>query len=170
MMKSALVLGGLVLALVVPNYAIVQKERVLASGTPMLLALAPVDPRSLMAGDYMRLDYAITRTIADDKNNWPRDGHIVVILDSVGVAQLVRRYQPGALLSPGRALAAVSPPRRQVSCRYGCLPLPGRVGESLSGRAIRRAPCGRRGSERARGTARFGAGRIALIGMRGHDV
>ena len=104
MMKSALVVGGLVLALAVPNYAIVQKEHVLASGTPMLLALAPVDPRSLIGGYYMRLDYAITRTMAAEKNTWPRDGHIIVILDSVGVAQFVRRHEPGTPLSSGEHL------------------------------------------------------------------
>ena len=30
----------------------------------MLLELAPVDPRSLIQGDYMRLDYAIARDLA----------------------------------------------------------------------------------------------------------
>ena len=96
-MKRVLVAGGLVLALTVPNFAIWQKERTLASGTPMLLELAPVDPRSLMQGDYMRLDYAIARSI-DPQRGWPRDGLLVVTLDASGVAKFVRRYEPSAPL------------------------------------------------------------------------
>lgn len=40
-----------------------QYETVLNEGKPVILALAPVDPRSLMQGDYMVLDYAISREI-----------------------------------------------------------------------------------------------------------
>jgi uncharacterized membrane-anchored protein len=78
--------------LVVPNALVLQKERLLADGTPVLLELAPVDPRSLIQGDYMRLDYAITRQIADSQQRWPRTGQIVVALDETGVARFVRRH------------------------------------------------------------------------------
>jgi uncharacterized membrane-anchored protein len=103
MKTRALVIGGLVLVLTLPNLAIVRKERVLASGTPMLLQLAPVDPRSLMQGDYMRLDYAIARALGGDHS--PLDqGKIVVSLDSVGVAHFVRRHDDGVPLAPGEHL------------------------------------------------------------------
>jgi uncharacterized membrane-anchored protein len=99
MNRKSLILPGLVLALAVPTYGIVQKERLLASGDTVLLELAPVDPRSLMQGDYMRLDYAITRAVASNEG-WPRDGAIVVTLDANGVATFVRR-DDGSRLQPG---------------------------------------------------------------------
>jgi uncharacterized membrane-anchored protein len=109
--REVLVIVGLVLAIGVPTYAIVQKERVLSAGTTMLLELAPVDPRSLIQGDYMRLDYAITsdwrsgRSMpAERARTWPRDGHIVVTLDSAGVARFVRRHEAGIPLAGGERL------------------------------------------------------------------
>lgn len=96
-------LGGLLLALGVANAAIVGKERLLARGTPMLLALAPVDPRSLVQGDYMRLEYEISRAV-DSAAAAPRDGRVVVRLDARGVARLVRRHREGAPLAPGERL------------------------------------------------------------------
>ena len=41
------------------NYKVQQFEDVLATGKPVVLKIAPADPRSLMQGDYMVLDYAI---------------------------------------------------------------------------------------------------------------
>ena len=103
-MKTVLVLGGLLLVLLVPNGAILEKERLLADGTLMLLELAPVDPRSLIQGDYMRLDYAVARALSERRGspaaagraapNVPRDGHIVVMLDEAGVATF-RRWHDG---------------------------------------------------------------------------
>jgi len=101
-MRNALLVGGLVLVLAVPNFAIVQKERLLASGTPMLVELAPVDPRSLIQGDYMRLDYAIARTLSS--GGIPRDGQLVVRLDNSGVARFVRLHSKDTLLGPGEHL------------------------------------------------------------------
>lgn len=99
MNRKALILPGLMLALALPGYAVMQKERLLASGDTVLLELAPVDPRSLIQGDYMRLNYAITRTIAEQAS-WPRDGAIVVTLDPAGVATFVRR-DDSSPLQPG---------------------------------------------------------------------
>ena len=41
------------------NYKVQQFEDVLATGKPIVLKIAPVDPRSLMQGDYMVLNYTI---------------------------------------------------------------------------------------------------------------
>jgi uncharacterized membrane-anchored protein len=102
-MRNALVFGGLVVALAVPNFSILQKERLLASGMPMLIELAPVDPRSLIQGDYMRLDYAIARELGSN-GEWPRDGELVVKLDGFGVARFVRRHALGTPLGAGEHL------------------------------------------------------------------
>lgn len=96
-MRKAVVLGGLIVILAIVNWQIAGKERVLRDGAPLLLELAPVDPRSLIQGDYMRLDYAIAREIAR-REEWPRDGQIVVAADVDGVARFVRRHEPGAPL------------------------------------------------------------------------
>ena len=45
------------------NYKVQQFEDVLATGKPVVLKIAPVDPRSLMQGDYMVLNYAILSEI-----------------------------------------------------------------------------------------------------------
>jgi uncharacterized membrane-anchored protein len=53
------VLAAAVVILAVINVSILQKERHLADGRVVYLELAPVDPRSLMQGDYMTLNFAI---------------------------------------------------------------------------------------------------------------
>lgn len=50
-------LGCAVLTLGIVNASILQKEKLVANGTPVFVELAPVDPRSLMQGDYMRLAF-----------------------------------------------------------------------------------------------------------------
>ena len=55
---AILVLGAfIVLALV--NLQIFGKEAIIRDGRTVLLRLAPVDPRSLIQGDYMALRYGI---------------------------------------------------------------------------------------------------------------
>ena len=49
----------LLIALGFVNYAIFQKEELIENGQPVFLRLAPVDPRSLIQGDYMALGYEI---------------------------------------------------------------------------------------------------------------
>lgn len=102
-MKTPLIAFGLALSLAVPNWAIWQKEQLLERGDVVLLELAPVDPRSLIQGDYMRLDYAIPRGILDG-GSWSRDGQMVVRLDADGVARFVRRYDPLDPLASGERL------------------------------------------------------------------
>jgi uncharacterized membrane-anchored protein len=91
MIRKTVVLIGLAIILVAVNWSIVQKERLLHTGTSMLLQLAPVDPRSLIQGDYMRLDYAIAREVSY-RDGWASDGQIVVANDADGVARFVRLH------------------------------------------------------------------------------
>ena len=55
----------------------------------MLLELAPVDPRSLMQGDYMALRYRIAND-AFPGRTIGADGYIVVTTDADGVAKFER--------------------------------------------------------------------------------
>ncbi len=80
--RAVLVLGWLVVMLVA-GFAIVGHERTLREGEFVLLELTPVDPRSLMQGDFMRLGYAIDRQLATqqrqrDPEALPPLVHIVV--------------------------------------------------------------------------------------------
>ncbi|WP_345857785.1 GDYXXLXY domain-containing protein [Shewanella algae] len=54
------------LCLLVINISVWQKEQLWQHGEPILLELAPVDPRSLMQGDYMQLDYELARQLANE--------------------------------------------------------------------------------------------------------
>lgn len=74
------------------NFSIVKKEHVLASGTLVLLELAPVDPRSLMQGDYMRLRFALERKAFRDNPAVNEEGFITVNVDANGVGQYAGFY------------------------------------------------------------------------------
>jgi len=84
-----LLTGIIILAAI--NVAIYQKEQILEHGTPVLLELAPVDPRSLMQGDYMQLRFAIARNaFTQPLEQYPADGHLVVAIDQQGVGRFTR--------------------------------------------------------------------------------
>lgn len=74
-------------------HLIYKKEAILSQGTTMLLALAPVDPRSLMQGDYMTLNYAMNDKIHQmTYQQSTMNGFIVVKLDGNQVANIVRLH------------------------------------------------------------------------------
>ena len=102
-MRSAILGLGLLVALGVPAALIAQKEHLLSAGTPMLLDLASRDPRSLIQGDYMRLNYAIANALWHEGESWAADGRIVVRTDAHDVASFVRR-DDGTTLAPGERL------------------------------------------------------------------
>ena len=92
----ALVAGLAMLGFV--NFGIWQREQLVTGGRVVLLRLSPVDPRSLMQGDYMRLNFEV----ADRAFPWrsrPRrgDGHVVVGLDGQQVGHFRRIDRGGAL-------------------------------------------------------------------------
>jgi uncharacterized membrane-anchored protein len=112
-LHNVLLGGGLLLALVVVNHGVVKRERILAGGRPLLLELAPVDPRALMQGDYMALSYKAEHDIskavghASDGNSAPallqmnafsstcgpdgcHDGYAVFAVDADGVGRFLR--------------------------------------------------------------------------------
>lgn len=59
------VMAGGVLVLGLAQAQVHRYETILSQGRPVVLALAPVDPRSLMQGDYMALDYAVRKATED---------------------------------------------------------------------------------------------------------
>jgi uncharacterized membrane-anchored protein len=101
------------IALAAVNVSIADKERLLAKGTVVYLELAPVDPRSLMQGDYMALNYTVanearealhaSRPAERAGDLSPGDGRIVVTLDERSVARF-RRLDDGRPPASGELL------------------------------------------------------------------
>lgn len=85
---AAAVVGGLVLVLAVVGLSVRENEWILANGRVLRLELAPVDPRSLLQGDYMALNYEVQNRLRGDR---PRaDGFLVVRPDERNVGRFVR--------------------------------------------------------------------------------
>jgi uncharacterized membrane-anchored protein len=90
--------------LAVANIGIWQKETLIAEGRPVFIELAPVDPRSLMQGDYMRLGFRLPRTPAGASGRISAVGKI----DAKGVVVL-DKYDVGAPLAPDEIAIQLTP-------------------------------------------------------------
>ncbi|MFT5612055.1 MAG: putative membrane-anchored protein [Polaribacter sp.] len=110
-MKKWFAMLALVLILSGMNWSILEKEKHLSTGDIVYLKLIPVDPRSLMQGDYMALRFALSDRIltalpkhTQKKGWWHRDsvnaadGFIVATLDENKAATFSRLYKEGNLL------------------------------------------------------------------------
>jgi len=86
--KWFIIVFNLILVLVIFNKSIFEKEKILSQGKLVLLKLAPVDPRSLMQGDYMQLNYDISNNISSD--SIPKRGFCIVKLDKDGIGTRIR--------------------------------------------------------------------------------
>ncbi|MEH6631371.1 MAG: GDYXXLXY domain-containing protein [Halopseudomonas aestusnigri] len=90
-MRIKIMVALSVLVLIVLNYAIYDKEQIIENGETVLLELAPVDPRSLIQGDYMRLRYAIERNLSKDITIPDiQSGYMIVKPNEQKVASFVR--------------------------------------------------------------------------------
>ena len=106
---------GLVGVLAVAGWGIWSNERILAEGQVVRLELAPVDPRSLMQGDYMVLNYAVADALrsANGTSTGPSaaraDGFAVLQVDAQRVGRLAR-------IAP--TLTEAAPGENEVALRY----------------------------------------------------
>lgn len=81
-MKKYLNLGLAVVIIVAFISGIFQKEELIAEGDTVYLALAPVDPRSIMQGDYMRLRFEAGTVAQKDVNKLDeKSGYLVMNVD-----------------------------------------------------------------------------------------
>ena len=87
-MYKKVALFALILILAIVNWSIYQKEEHIKNGKVIFLKLAPIDPRSLMQGDYMALRFDIARDIYNSILNRreAKDGFVLVSLDEKKVA------------------------------------------------------------------------------------
>ena len=107
-----LTLLGTLLVLGAVNVAIYGKERIKTGGEVVYLKLAPVDPRSLMQGDYMALRFAVVQELEKSLDHGessaaqsPREGevrwasvalaadHVATLSDATPAATLKLRYR-----------------------------------------------------------------------------
>ncbi|HBP31561.1 MAG TPA: hypothetical protein DD666_19390 [Advenella kashmirensis] len=109
------IVAGLVAVLAVANVDILQKEAIIRDGTRFVVALRPVDPRSLMQGDYMTLNFASQG--GDDGNLFSDYSHRYVELkpDAQGVYHFTRTLpQMAPPAQPGNVVVRY---RRQLDER-----------------------------------------------------
>lgn len=102
-MARIIAVVSLVIVLGLVNWSIAKKENHLAEGKIVYLDLAPVDPRSLMQGDYMALNFGIARQVynalpkSEEYKSWRHnidaaDGYVVVKLDERNIATFKHIY------------------------------------------------------------------------------
>ena len=103
-------LAGLLLVLLVVNGGIWQKQQLIAKGEPVFVELAPVDPRSLIQGDFMRLNFLQLGMLSVEASVHEAGGrpHVVATRDARGVAEIHRLYD-GKPLAPGEFLMELTP-------------------------------------------------------------
>lgn len=109
MIRRILFWVGLALVLVTVNGQIAAKQAILSGGTAMLAPLRPVDPRSLMQGDYMALAYADPFPQGSEP---PERGIMVVRLED-GVIRFLR-LDDGSPLAAGEHRLAYRTQHGQV--------------------------------------------------------
>lgn len=101
---------GLIIVLLATNMGIKKYETHLSSAQQVMLALSPVDPRSMLQGDYMALNYAISEDVlkaleaeaitsgdnerAENIYILSQDGEMIIKKDAQGVGHFVRLIDP----------------------------------------------------------------------------
>ena len=86
--KNMLIIANLIALIGYFNWSILAKEKIIDQGDLVLLALAPVDPRSLMQGDYMRLSYVINEV--PDNLKVAKRGFCILKKNDKGFAERIR--------------------------------------------------------------------------------
>ena len=105
-MRKWLIVLCALLILAVVNFTIWQHEQLIKHGETVLLELAPVDPRSLMQGDYMALHFAMADAISEQLHDRTKNltGTVIVQLDEQRRARLVAIAQQHTLENDQLAL------------------------------------------------------------------
>ena len=107
-MSKKIAIGSLIIILALVNWSIVGKEKHLAEGKTVYLKLAPVDPRSLIQGDYQALRFRLADEVytalpkTTDSRLWRQDieasdGLVVTSLDERNIATFKSLYQDQSL-------------------------------------------------------------------------
>lgn len=100
--SRVLVLANMLILLGYFVWSVYSKEQIRRTGNLVLLELAPADPRSLIQGDYMRLNYAITAGV--DYRSIPAKGFFVVRTDNHNVGHKISIQEKSEPLKAGELL------------------------------------------------------------------
>lgn len=136
-MKTGLIWVAALFVFSAFGFMVWQKESILRHGRTVYLELAPVDPRSLMQGDYMALNYALARSFRQwdgekDKPEAPRSGVLVIELDARGAGRFLRLHQ-GETLNAKEQLLRFHHVGRRVAIGAESYFFQERTGESYAG-------------------------------------
>ncbi|MDO5290575.1 MAG: GDYXXLXY domain-containing protein, partial [Pseudomonadota bacterium] len=104
-LAGALIALGALLSVALVQWDVAGKERVMAQGQKIYVPLAPRDPRSLMQGDYMALNFDLPQAVLDALDKAPplsHQVHVAATLNARGVATVQRLLAPGEPLAPGQ--------------------------------------------------------------------
>lgn len=91
-MNRYLVLVALAGVLLVFNFSVLQKEKMLEEGERVYVELAPVDPRSLIQGDYMALEFQVATAAAEAIPREVKRGRLVVRRNEQGIVSFLRLH------------------------------------------------------------------------------
>lgn len=97
-LRIIILFGTLLVFLYLVNTGIISSEKNIENGTLAYFELAPVDPRSLIQGDYMQLDYALENDANLAGLRDVRRGQLVLYLDEQHIAHFSREYHEGDTL------------------------------------------------------------------------
>ncbi|MCP4073671.1 MAG: GDYXXLXY domain-containing protein [Hyphomicrobiales bacterium] len=112
-------LTGLLVVLGVANYDIISKQKIVNEGREVLLKLRPVDPRSLIQGDYMILRYDKAAFPAKDvMEDLPYSGLIVITVDANNLASYAR-IDDGEVLGENEVYLRFRQRLKTGELRYG---------------------------------------------------
>ena len=114
-MRKHLILLALLPILAILNYSVFERETLRRDGELVLLELVPVDPRSIMQGDYMVLRYSVVQKanaawqqIRKDNEEQKAPGNgtgkIVLQLDGQARASFARFYKESETLAENECL------------------------------------------------------------------
>lgn len=123
----------LVLVVVLQTAALVGmvaiKHRTLVTGSPVLLETEPIDPRSLFRGDYVRLNYAISRlenAAVEGDENFERHDDIYVVLregekfwEPVSMHREMPAHGPDSVVIRGEVQWGGGTSSDRINVRYG---------------------------------------------------
>ncbi len=111
-MRKCLLFMVLVGILLLTNGLVYRNEKLLVQGDVVRLALAPVDPRALMQGDYMALNYALNRHLSF--RDIPPNGRVIVTLNQQRVA-VMAEWDHGQPLAPDQHYLQIHRGNQQLS-------------------------------------------------------
>jgi uncharacterized membrane-anchored protein len=112
--RLALLVVGACLLLLGFNYAVYSKTQTLSYGAVVKLKLAPRDPRALLTGDYMTLNYDIANQLRTSSQKRAQDGYVIVQLNEQGVGEFVSQIDTYPSLKAGQLALQFRQREREV--------------------------------------------------------